>query len=112
MRKEPMHVLPFKNPKFSPSNTHPHYHITAYGCSKPVYKAAEWFNNTFKRLLATHDFLLEHPRGDDSRSAVMKMKPAWRRGGDTFHWVSDELLNPTNPNEPETEVMDNPGENS
>ncbi|KAF8579397.1 hypothetical protein K439DRAFT_1525242 [Ramaria rubella] len=75
--------------------SHPRYSIFAYGCSDTVYKVIDRNEKvTYTLLLASRDFLGEHPRQDcESLKAVRKMKPFWAAGEDCYHWLESELLN-------------------
>ncbi|KIL67470.1 hypothetical protein M378DRAFT_9260 [Amanita muscaria Koide BX008] len=73
-------------------SAHPQYRIFAYGCSNTVYKvitSTQWEKYQF--LLASEDFLADHPRKDDDEEMTLlrQMKPFWKAGGDFYHWISD-----------------------
>jgi hypothetical protein len=73
---------------------HPRYSIFAYGCSSTVYNGITQAQRAmYKFLLASGDFLGEHPRPDlESLRAVRRMKPFWSAGEPCYHWIQDEKL--------------------
>lgn len=65
-------------------DTHPRYNFVSYGGS--AYKHVT--PDKCAQLLATRNFVEEHPRRDpDSRNLVMRLKPVWEYGDSTYHWV-------------------------
>lgn len=76
------------------TSEHPRYSIIAYGCSNTVYKGITIAQRSiYQLLLASRDFLAEHPRQNAAAlSAVRRMKPFWSVGQDCYHWVDEERL--------------------
>jgi hypothetical protein len=71
---------------------HPRYSIFAHGCSREVYGVVE-DNDVYALLLASRDFLAEHPRNDaQSLDAVRRMKPFWTNGPQCYSWIDIPFL--------------------
>jgi hypothetical protein len=72
---------------------HPRYAIFAHGCSPTVYGVVE-NKDTFALLLASRDFLAEHPRQDPQCiDAVRRMKALWTAGPQCYDWFDNPFLN-------------------
>ena len=68
---------------------HPRYEINIIGCSPTVYNVIkEEERESYNQLLASHDLLSEHPRQfDEAKDAVLRSKPFWKEGRQSFGWV-------------------------
>jgi hypothetical protein len=77
-----------------PRDTHPRFSIFAYGCSNTVYKGISPDQRaTYQYLLASRDFLTEHPRQHlGALDAVGRMKPFWKAGSASYDWVDEKAL--------------------
>ena len=75
-------------------DTHPRFSIFAYGCSNTVYKGISPDQRaTYQYLLASRDFLAEHPRQHSGAlDAVGRMKPFWKAGSASYDWVDEKAL--------------------
>ncbi|KAF8574629.1 hypothetical protein K439DRAFT_1642070 [Ramaria rubella] len=84
-----------------PRSNHPRYSIFAYGCSSTVYKIIEVSQKgDYAFLLASGDFLAEHPRtSSESLLAVRRMKLFWSAGSSCYHWIKNDSLNMLENNE-------------
>jgi hypothetical protein len=71
---------------------HPRYAINIIGCSSTVFAViGSNEKNTFAALLASRSLLDEHPRNTrDCLRAVVRLKPYWAEGIDSFHWISPD----------------------
>lgn len=78
---------------------HPRYSIFAYGCSNTVYKGIRPSQRAiYQFLLASRDFLDEHPRKNpETLHAVRRMKPFWSAGLACYHWIKDDRLQNAQP---------------
>lgn len=84
-----------QSPRFGPGPTsHYRYQIFAYGCSSTLYKVIKPDEKiTYALLLQTSGFFPEHARQDAaSLSAVMQLKPLFKFGSDSYHWLVDPAL--------------------
>jgi hypothetical protein len=72
--------------------THPRYVINIIGCSSTVFAViGSNEKHTFAALLASRSLLDEHPRNTrDCLRAVVRLKPYWAEGNDSFHWISPD----------------------
>ena len=89
-------VLPRQGRLSQPTATHPRYNIFAYGCSNTVYEVIDpGQNDKYAYLLASREFLGEHPRQDiECLDGVCRMDPFWAAGKACFDWLEGcELLN-------------------
>lgn len=77
------------------TTTHPRYNIFVHGCSNTAYKVISLADeDKYAFLLASRNFLGEHPRQDiKSLMAVRRLKPFWSVGGVCYHWLKNKLLN-------------------
>jgi hypothetical protein len=75
-------------------DTHPRFSIFAYGCSNAVYKGISPDQRaTYQYLLASRDFLAEHPRQHPGAlDTVGRMKPFWKAGSASYDWVDEKVL--------------------
>ena len=75
-------------------DTHPRFSIFAYGCSNTVYKGiSPEQRNIYQHLLASRDFLTEHPRQHSGAlDALGRMKPLWKAGSACYDWVNEKVL--------------------
>jgi hypothetical protein len=76
------------------ADCHPRYSIFAYGCSDTVYKGIRPSQRAvYQYLLASRDFLDEHPRKNpETLLAVRRMRPFWSAGPACYHWIEDARL--------------------
>lgn len=77
-----------------PTDVHPRYSIFAYGCSDTVYGViAPDERARYQNILASRDFLHEHPRQTHrSLDAVKRLKPFFSKGLSSYHWIQDAKL--------------------
>ncbi|KAH9923393.1 hypothetical protein B0H21DRAFT_895174 [Amylocystis lapponica] len=76
-----------------PIRHHPRYNIFAYGCSHNVYAVIKpQEKELYALLMASGDFLDEHPRRGKAIAAVLKMKPfyVWKPKVWVWAWEEDE----------------------
>lgn len=90
-----MNVLPPRSATLHPRDikwtpTHPRYAINIIGCSSTVFAViGSNEKHTFAALLASRSLLDEYPRNTrDCLRAVIRLKPYWAEGNDSFHWIS------------------------
>ncbi|KZP24260.1 hypothetical protein FIBSPDRAFT_1012129 [Athelia psychrophila] len=76
------------------TDVHPRYSIFAYGCSDTVYGViAPDERARYQNILASRDFLHEHPRQTHrSLDAVKRLKPFFSIGLSSYHWIQDAKL--------------------
>lgn len=77
------------------TDVHPRYSIFASGCSNTVYGViAPDERDRYQNILASRDFLHEHPRQTHrSLDAVKRLKPFFSKGLSSYHWIQDAKLN-------------------
>ncbi|KAJ2935542.1 hypothetical protein H1R20_g1554, partial [Candolleomyces eurysporus] len=81
------------SPMVHSDDNHPRYSLVFYGCSSEVYGCiSEESDADYEELLrVSGDKFADHPRAG-TLSKVMKMKPVWEPGGESYGWVKDEWL--------------------
>jgi hypothetical protein len=85
-RKMPSRKVKASHPK------HPRYAFSIHGCSSAVYDIIEPSHEAiYANLLASKDFLDEHPRqSPELLNAVERMKPFWHSGQQSYDWVEPD----------------------
>jgi hypothetical protein len=83
-------VIPQPGTHHRRRSCHPRYSIFVYGCSSNVYRGIhEEQRGAFSLLLRSGDFLGEHARkGERSAAALLRMKPFWNRGKNSYDWIN------------------------
>lgn len=83
--------IPEQGRRHHSSSAHPRYSIFSYGCSNTVYNGiSPTQREKYQFLLASRDFLTEHPRQEDELLSILRrMKPFWKAGRDFYHWIGD-----------------------
>ncbi|RXW23805.1 hypothetical protein EST38_g2059 [Candolleomyces aberdarensis] len=79
------------SPMIHSDDDHPRYSLVFYGCSSKVYGCiSEESDADYEGLLrVSGDKFADHPRAG-TLSKVMKMKPVWEPGRESYGWVKDE----------------------
>jgi hypothetical protein len=82
---------------------HPRFPIYVNGCSSSVYAVVE-DNAIYSALLGNQDILAEHSR-PELRPQAARMKPFWKPGEDSYHWIDEAKLKGTPPEDDGIEMV-------